>query len=541
MGKARNLKEPEKTLFEQVLLKIQGKILETIRKVQGRAEITLELKTREILRQARVSLLIEVKNTGRNPAEQLKIQLLPSRNFTTQANTIRLETLAAESSIILEFQIQPAEKEDFQVGFRVQYSDREEKNKIKTFTDHVYLYQVTRAYREIPNPYITGRPIKPEEKQMFFGREDILQYIQERLRGVYRDSIIVLKGQRRTGKTSILYQLMDRLGEDYIPVLIDLQGIIDPGSDVFFYSIAKSLYDALRSREPGGAHRGASLQPQAPGSPPIERPRLEDFAESPALTFRDQFLEKVLERIKPKRIVFMIDEFEEIASRIQDGKLDKQVPEFLRNLMQHSSRISFILAGTERLGEMAGEYWNILFNIALFKDISFLDPSETTQLIKKPVQGYLDYDDLAVEKILNLTAGHPYFTQLLCHLLVEHQNRVKKSFVTVSDIQAVVDEMVETGVSHFKFIFDQADADERKVLIVLSKILETEGTPGVSEAALLKALKAHGVEMDARRLRAALTQLVAKGILEKRQVPGNPGYRFRVDLVRVWVVRTQEL
>ena len=56
-----------------------------------------------------------------------------------------------------------------------------------------------------PNPYIIGKPLR--EGELFFGREDVFQYIRQNLKGEYRDNIIILHGQRRTGKTSILYQL----------------------------------------------------------------------------------------------------------------------------------------------------------------------------------------------------------------------------------------------------------------------------------------------------------------------------------------------
>src|SRR5215813_1996846 len=72
------------------------------------------------------------------------------------------------------------------------------------------------------NPYIVGNPIK--DQAGFFGREDIFREVLQVLR--QRESnAIVLYGQRRIGKTSVLLQLEKQLRRDgeFTPVYFDLQ------------------------------------------------------------------------------------------------------------------------------------------------------------------------------------------------------------------------------------------------------------------------------------------------------------------------------
>ena len=66
------------------------------------------------------------------------------------------------------------------------------------------------------NPYIAGAPVT--EASMFFGREDVFRWIERSLTGKYVNNILVIHGQRRVGKTSVLKQLPSRLPESYIPV-----------------------------------------------------------------------------------------------------------------------------------------------------------------------------------------------------------------------------------------------------------------------------------------------------------------------------------
>jgi AAA+ ATPase superfamily predicted ATPase len=63
------------------------------------------------------------------------------------------------------------------------------------------------------NPYIAGSPVTGTE--MFFGREDVFSFVRRNLTGRHRDTPIVLYGQRRTGKTSVLYQMSRHLDPRY--------------------------------------------------------------------------------------------------------------------------------------------------------------------------------------------------------------------------------------------------------------------------------------------------------------------------------------
>ncbi len=56
---------------------------------------------------------------------------------------------------------------------------------------------------DIINPYIAGNPVTGSE--MFFGREDVFEFVRQNLIGRHHDSAIVLYGQRRTGKTSVVF------------------------------------------------------------------------------------------------------------------------------------------------------------------------------------------------------------------------------------------------------------------------------------------------------------------------------------------------
>ena len=58
------------------------------------------------------------------------------------------------------------------------------------------------------NPYIAGNPIAGE--QGFFGREDVLRQVERSFSATGQNAVVIF-GQRRIGKTSVLLQLQRRL------------------------------------------------------------------------------------------------------------------------------------------------------------------------------------------------------------------------------------------------------------------------------------------------------------------------------------------
>ena len=94
------------------------------------------------------------------------------------------------------------------------------------------------------NPYISGEPVRRDD--MFFARRDLLQRIVDTL----HINSIMIHGERRIGKTTLLYHLVTALreveDEDYwfVPAYIDLEGT--PQS-LFFHSLIEEIAVAVES------------------------------------------------------------------------------------------------------------------------------------------------------------------------------------------------------------------------------------------------------------------------------------------------------
>jgi hypothetical protein len=232
----------------------------------------------------------------------------------------------------------------------------------------------------------------------------------------------------------------------------------------------------------------------------------------------------------------MFDEFEELQKRVEDGKLDAEVFPHLRNLMQHEQPLDFVFAGTHKLEELGAEYWSILFNIASYKKITFLSHDDAQRLITEPVKPNLEYDPLAIERIIDVTGGHPYFTQVICHELVSYHNETQRSYLTANDVAAVLDRIVERGEAHFKFIWSESPANERAVLLALADVLETAETASADD-----------VRGQLDKCAECPTDIPVPQVLERlemgdiltRSSPRSNLYRFKIDLIRRWIYATR--
>ena len=98
------------------------------------------------------------------------------------------------------------------------------------------------------NPYSAGNPVKSEK--MFFGRDEIFEKAHTHLEQNPTHPIVIY-GQRRMGKTSVLHHMQRRLNapsgqERYVAVLLDLQGFSLRGSDDFWEDMVGYIHLKLK-------------------------------------------------------------------------------------------------------------------------------------------------------------------------------------------------------------------------------------------------------------------------------------------------------
>ncbi|MCK5666715.1 MAG: hypothetical protein KAI17_24665, partial [Thiotrichaceae bacterium] len=294
------------------------------------------------------------------------------------------------------------------------------------------LIDAVESRQEINNPYIIGIPLT-EHQDIFVGRSDISERI-ERLLLESRCPPLLLYGQRRTGKTSLLNNLGKLLPSTIIPLFVDLQGPTSLAKDYvgFLYNMSRAMRNSAKR------HRELEL-------PPLTR---DDLTSDPFSHF-DEWLDEIEDALEQNQTLLLIlDEFSTLEHIFNKGLLDEEsVLGMFRHIIQHRQRMKILLSGSHTIDEL--ERWaSYLINVQTVH-ISYLQFKEALQLIELPVKDFsLRYEKLASQRLLEITHCHPALIQLLSSEIVTLKNKQvinERRLAKVSDVEAAIPGALQHG------------------------------------------------------------------------------------------------
>ncbi len=378
-----------------------------------------------------------------------------------------------------------------------------------------------RAFEPIyPNPYIAGNPIRDQE--MFFGRVDEFRFIARALEDGRKTALIVLFGERRSGKSSILYQILNgRLGEAFLPIFVDMQIMAGIAGDADFFE--RIIADACKQL----AGNGLSAEPYAT-----------QLKEAAATNVFRRFLQEVKSRFPERAPLLLVDEYENLEARVKEGSLSRHIPTFFAGLLE-TDLVSFVFTGSRSLEAHDEKIWGEeLFRKATSRKISFLTKDDTTRLITQPLQNKVDFAPEVVAQIYTLTAGQPFYTQIICQNLVYHLNEVQKRSVARKDLQDVVDGVLENPPPQLIFNWSEHASERKLALSLLAEFSEAPQT-FLSARDLCQGIKRKKLELDLAPnfFHAEFSSLFQdEYVLQKARK-----YGFRLDLYRLWVRRDHNI
>jgi hypothetical protein len=226
----------------------------------------------------------------------------------------------------------------------------------------------------------------------------------------------------------------------------------------------------------------------------------------------------------------MFDEFDRIKTLIDDKKLNDNVLDFVRHLMQHAS-VLFLIAGTYKLQELTGEYYSVFFNLTVPITIGKLPEKDTRELITEPVKPWYTIESLAVDEIVRVGGCHPYFTQLLCKTLLDVRNESGLNEMTLTYVEEAVKRAMETGEQIIGYPWTETDCspEERMVLGIMAS--EDTPTSHVPLALISEQLAAAKINLTIGKVVKRLTE---RGIVQQDD---QAMLTFVVPLFQRWLVQ----
>lgn len=472
--------------------------------------IDAEIKTKSLVFADKTGFVLSIRNTGAGEAKEIYARLIQAGDYDiiTERSEIKAYLKGGEIPFEPELAIKPRNERKAVISYEIRYKDalgREAKNQFRETIDFI---KEKISFQRIENPYIIGEVVR--ESSMFYGREELIEDIIGNFRGKYQVNPIFLYGQKRTGKTSMLFHLKRKLRDEFAPVFFNILEIF--GKKSFYEDLMKKIIEELEFTD-------------------IEIPHVD---ENPFGGFKNEFYAKFKQRLKGKKILLMIDEYQRIDQLITEGYYDDSVVDFLNALVQ-DGEIKIILAGFLQPDELRNDKWMSLMKFFTTKNISFLRREDVVKLICEPVKGLMEYGEGGIEKIISLSKCHPYFVQLICHTMVEHHNRDMISLIGYNDVDSHLFNYFEKGYNVFvDIILNQTQETERKILFYISKSMEKMREISVHRSEIEHNLLKY--EKDISRIEAekALSHLERKEIIKKSD--DHPDYyEFAIGLYRHWV------
>jgi len=361
------------------------------------------------------------------------------------------------------------------------------------------------------NPYIAGNPVHGQDK--FIGRQDVLRDVEQMLRNASTNAI-VLFGQRRIGKTSVLLHIERELAakKEFTPIYFDLQ-------DKASLSLAKVLYQMAQK---------ISLVVK------VNLPKRKQFDQNGKF-FRETFIPAAVKTSKSQGLVLLLDEFDVLDLPKHEQAGATFFP-YLRDWMKIAEGIQFVFVLGRRPEELSTDTLSTFKGIRS-RRVSLMTHEDSEDIIRQSEKNAsLTWNDEAVERVWHWTQGHPYFTQLLCSEIWEtaiEEEPENPPAVDTGNVDAAIDAALEQGANAFQWIWNGLPPAERIVMAAMAEAKEDH----ISQDELTDILNRSKVRLILRELELAPETLISWDLLR----PVDNTFRFAIPLLRRWVAAEKPL
>jgi tetratricopeptide (TPR) repeat protein len=274
-----------------------------------------------------------------------------------------------------------------------------------------------RAVRNRFNPYIAGAPVL--EDDMFFGRTKLLT----RILNVLHHNSLMITGERRIGKTTLLHHLRKALENDtatdyqFFSVSTDLQGVPEAG---FFEAVMSDVAEQL------------PLRPDTRGALRYQPGRADydgrDFSHDLQRVVGD-LTTRTVKKVKLALLIDEVDVLNQYSERVNQRLRSIFMKTFSEHLVAIMSGV-----GIKRIWKSEGSPWYNFFDEI---ELTAFTREEAEALVRQPVDGVFRWQAEAVEAILQYSDLKPYVIQKFCIHAVNQMLEEGRTTITAADVEAV--------------------------------------------------------------------------------------------------------
>jgi len=355
------------------------------------------------------------------------------------------------------------------------------------------------------NPYVVGRPV---DQQLLFGRETLFSSIKDDLE--HNRNIILLHGQRRIGKSSVIRNIPSQLSDlnEFVFVTFNLEYYSQESLSRILAELAREIISDL------------SLDDEN-----INLPETTELELEPEI-FSHKFLPQVYQALKNKRLVFVIDEFDALLNS-NNPELLKQVYQYYESLIINFRKKLFLILLIEQKSVNNPRISKIFKDVPI-REIGLLDENNTKNLIIEPAKNILEYEEDAIKAIFNLSAGHPYLIQAICFTIFGRARENDHWKIKKEDVETIINKAIEISEAGLAWFWDGFSIPEKIVFAAIAEAQE-------SSENYVQLIHRFRPNTEDKQIIQMEQFLRSNGFLDEIE------QKVKIELVRRWIIQRHPL
>lgn len=437
---------PSKRLFVNIISNYSYITMREVYLFSHRAIIDLKVLSNKVYysRKDKVSIPFVILNKGYVDARKLIITSMNNKgNYDFNEKKYKIYELNVDEYKNLNIDIKIKEPGPIELFIMVLYVSGGVYKYRDAFKFTIIAESNGRKYISVEDNFITGMVVYDESK--FIGRKEYIKAINYSI----RSTSIIIQGNRRVGKTSLLYRIKDGvLGKGIHTIFFDMQqlSIYNHSLDLLKYMVDK-IYDYL-------IENGFELE-------------FSNYKKD-NLDYKDinKIFEKINKILGKDILLLLIDEFEFFEKFIKDS--DDLFKNLWRSILISYSNIRYIFSGFLNLSKYS--FWSEIEMVTKPIQLGKFTFIEAKNLFDIYLGDNVIIEDSALNKIYEATGGHPYLLQCLGSNIVSYVNSIKEPYVLLEDVDEIKKKFLVSNDSFFKWLWYSLMSDiERDEIIKILK------------------------------------------------------------------------
>ena len=226
-------------------------------------------------------------------------------------------------------------------------------------------------------------------------------------------------------------------------------------------------------------------------------------------------------------LCFFIDEMQYMGSKEMGALIAA-----LHRTNQLGYPVMVIGAGLPKIYKMLSEEKSYSERLFLYKAIGSLTDAQCRSAIRIPAESFgVEYSDEAVEKIISITKGYPFFIQQMCQIVYKN---VEGTMIQVSHVEKSIEEFYQAmDVGFFRVRYERCAESDKKFIFAMARCGELPCT--ITNVA-------KNLHKNVSQISTTRAQLINKGIIFPVRykeldftVPEFSGYIQRLDEYKQWL------